>query len=56
MRVQPSGELRVLGRDAEHLAAQVFEHYSRRAVYGEQVRGLISQAIADLARGLSQAT
>ena len=36
-----------------HLAAQVFEHYSRRAVYGEQARGLISVAIEDLARDLA---
>ena len=36
--------------------AKVFEHYSRRAVYGEQARGLISLAIEDLARDLSRAT
>lgn len=36
--------------------AKVFEHYSRRAVYGQQARDLISQAIAALARDLSQAT
>jgi transcriptional regulator with XRE-family HTH domain len=36
--------------------AKVFEHYSRRAVYGQQARDLISQAITDLARGLCQAT
>jgi transcriptional regulator with XRE-family HTH domain len=29
--------------------AKVFEHYAGRAVYGQQARGLISQAIADLA-------
>jgi transcriptional regulator with XRE-family HTH domain len=28
--------------------AKVFEHYSRRAAYGEDARALISQAIADL--------
>jgi len=38
------------------LYAKVFEHYSRRAVYGEQASDLISQAIADLAAGLSQVT
>jgi transcriptional regulator with XRE-family HTH domain len=32
---------------------KVFEHYSRRAVYGEQARGLISVAIEDLARDLA---
>ena len=32
--------------------AKVFEHYSSRATYGQQATGLISQAIADLARGL----
>ena len=36
--------------------AKVFEHYSRRAVYGQQARDLISQAIADLVKNLSQAT
>ena len=36
--------------------AKVFEHYSRRAVYGQQARDLISQAITDLVRGLCQAT
>jgi hypothetical protein len=35
---------------------KVFEHYSRRAVYGQEARGVISQAIADLAKGLSRAT
>jgi len=29
--------------------AKVFEHYARRAAYGQQARVLISQAIADLA-------
>jgi transcriptional regulator with XRE-family HTH domain len=38
------------------LYAKVFEHYSRRAVYGQQASDLISQAIADLAAGLSAAT
>jgi hypothetical protein len=28
--------------------AKVFEHYAKRALYGQQARGLISQAIADL--------
>jgi hypothetical protein len=36
--------------------AKVFEHYSGRAVYGQQARDLISQAIADLVKNLSQAT
>lgn len=36
--------------------AKVFEHYSRRAVYGEQAKDLISLAIACLAKSLSQAT
>jgi hypothetical protein len=36
--------------------AKVFEHYSRRAVYGQQARDQISLAIADLAKNLSQAT
>jgi transcriptional regulator with XRE-family HTH domain len=36
--------------------AKVFEHYSRRAAYGEQARGLISLAIADLAKDLARAT
>lgn len=31
------------------LYAKVFEHYSRRAVYGQQARELISRAAADLA-------
>jgi transcriptional regulator with XRE-family HTH domain len=31
------------------LYAKAFEHYSRRAVYGQQARDLISQVIADLA-------
>jgi transcriptional regulator with XRE-family HTH domain len=35
--------------------AKVFEHYSRRAVYGQQATDLISQAIADLAKDLSRA-
>jgi hypothetical protein len=30
--------------------AKVFEHYSMRAVYGQQARDLISQALADLAK------
>jgi len=30
------------------LYAKVFEHYSRRAVYGQQARDLISQAVVDL--------
>jgi hypothetical protein len=38
------------------LYAKVFEHYSRRAVYGEQASDLLSQAIADLTVGLSQVT
>jgi transcriptional regulator with XRE-family HTH domain len=38
------------------LYAKVFEHYSRRAVYGQQAAGLISQAIGDRARDFSQAT
>ncbi len=29
--------------------AKVFEHYSDRAVYGQQARDLISQALADFA-------
>jgi transcriptional regulator with XRE-family HTH domain len=36
--------------------AKVFEHYSRRAAYGQQAADLISLAIADLAQDLSQAT
>jgi Domain of unknown function (DUF5753) len=36
--------------------AKVFEHYSRRAVYGQQATDLISQAIADLAKDLSRAS
>jgi hypothetical protein len=36
--------------------AKVFEHYSRRAAYGQRAAGLISLAIADLAQDLSQAT
>ena len=36
--------------------AKVFEHYSRRAVYGQQARDLISQAIAALTSDLAQAT
>jgi sarcosine oxidase delta subunit len=36
--------------------AKVFEHYSGCAVYGQQARDLISQAIADLVKNLSQAT
>ncbi len=31
--------------------AKVFEHYSKRALYGEQAQDLISQAIAELAEG-----
>jgi hypothetical protein len=31
--------------------AKVFQHYSRRAVYGQQARDLISQASTDLVRG-----
>jgi transcriptional regulator with XRE-family HTH domain len=38
------------------LYAKVFEHYSRRAAYGDQARDLISAAIADLAAALPQAT
>jgi transcriptional regulator with XRE-family HTH domain len=38
------------------LYAKVFEHYSRRAVYGQQAADLISQAIGDRARDFSQAT
>jgi transcriptional regulator with XRE-family HTH domain len=38
------------------LYAKVFEHYSRRAVYGQQARDLISLAIACLVKSLSQAT
>jgi hypothetical protein len=37
-------------------SAKVFEHYSSRAVHGQQARDLISQAITDLVRGLCQAT
>jgi transcriptional regulator with XRE-family HTH domain len=36
--------------------AKVFEHYSQRAVYGQQASALIRVAIADLAQNLSQAT
>src|SRR6202034_3617825 len=36
--------------------AKVFEHYSARAVYGQQARDLISLAITDPAKNLSQAT
>jgi hypothetical protein len=36
--------------------AKVFEHYSTRAVYGQQASALIRVAIADLAQNLSQAT
>jgi transcriptional regulator with XRE-family HTH domain len=38
------------------LYGKVFEHYSKRAVYGEQARELISRVMADRARDLSQAT
>jgi hypothetical protein len=36
--------------------AKVFEHYSRRAAYGEDARALISHALTDLAENPSQAT
>jgi transcriptional regulator with XRE-family HTH domain len=36
--------------------AKVFEHYSKRAVYGQQARDVISRALAELGEGESQAT
>jgi transcriptional regulator with XRE-family HTH domain len=36
--------------------AKVFEHYSRRAAYGQDATDLITLALEDLARDLSQAT
>jgi hypothetical protein len=38
------------------LYAKVFEHYPRRAVYGQQAADLISEAIGDRAWDFSQAT
>jgi transcriptional regulator with XRE-family HTH domain len=36
--------------------AKVFEHYSQRAAYGDQARGMISHAIADLGKGEPKTT
>jgi hypothetical protein len=51
-----SAAVRVTQPSEVALYAKVFDHYSRRAVYGQQAADLISQAIADLAAGLTQAT
>jgi hypothetical protein len=51
-----SAAVRVTQPSELAMYAKVFEHYSERAVYGQQARSMISGAIADLASGLSQAT
>src|ERR1700689_3582201 len=51
-----SAAVRVTQPSELAMYAKVFEHYSERAVYGQQARAMISGAIADLASGLSRAT
>lgn len=46
-----SAAVRVTQPSELAMYAKVFEHYSRRAVYGQQARGLIGLALEDLARG-----